>query len=137
MNTLSRPPLIVASHDFARIEQLLDAPALRQSLAAQALWAELDRAEVREPRNIPPDVVTMRSEVVCRDEASGVEHRLRLSYPHEQGDGYVSVLAPAGSALLGLRVGDAIDWPIASGATLRLRVLRIVHQPEAAGDFQS
>jgi regulator of nucleoside diphosphate kinase len=47
----------------------------------------------------------------------------------------VSILAPVGSALLGLRFGDSIEWPIPGGRTIRLRVLSIQYQPEAAGDF--
>ena len=46
----------------------------------------------------------------------------------------VSILAPVGSALLGLRVGDTIQWPM-PGRTLQLKVLSIRYQPEASGEL--
>lgn len=62
---------------------------------------------------------------------------LTLVFPREVGDGNgtVSVLAPVGSALLGLSEGDEIDWPGPAGGTLRVRIDKVVYQPERAGDF--
>jgi regulator of nucleoside diphosphate kinase len=56
-------------------------------------------------------------------------------YPREarDGTGCVSVLAPIGAALLGLQVGQAIDWPLPGGRTKRLRIVEVPYQPEAAG----
>ena len=103
---------------------------------AEALRAELDRAEVREPRDMPADVITMNSTARFVDEAGGDEHEMTLVYPRDAGaPGTVSVLAPVGSALLGLRVGQRIDWVGPGGRPLRLRVLSIAYQPEAAREF--
>jgi regulator of nucleoside diphosphate kinase len=44
------------------------------------------------------------------------------------------VLAPLGTAILGYRVGDVIDWPMPSGAR-QYKILGISYQPEAAGDY--
>ena len=130
------PPLIVSSRDLARLEALLDSPVLSRHPAAIALMDELNRAEVRAPEDIPSDVVTMHSRVECEDIASGEEHVLTLVYPNEADveRHRVSVLAPVGSALLGLRAGDAIDWPMPGGRSARLRVQSIRYQPEAAGE---
>jgi len=46
----------------------------------------------------------------------------------------VSVLAPVGTALLGMSVGQHIDWPTPSGKMIKLTLLAIEYQPEAAGD---
>ncbi|MBP3984665.1 nucleoside diphosphate kinase regulator [Pseudoxanthomonas helianthi] len=131
------PSLIVSSRDFARLEALLDTPVLRRHPAALALMDELNRAEVRAPEDMPGDVVTMHSRVECRDELSGEIHRLTLVYPNEAEveKGRVSVLAPVGSALLGLSVGQSIDWNAPGGRALRLRVTGIDYQPEASGDL--
>lgn len=48
----------------------------------------------------------------------------------------ISVLAPMGTALLGYREGDVIEWEVPAG-TRRLKVLEVMYQPERAGDFQS
>mgnify|MGYP002356890139 CR=1 FL=1 len=131
------PPITLSSRDLARLEALLDSPALQRHPAAQALAAELARAHVVAPESMPADVVTMNSLVECIDETGGERRHLTLAYPQDADATRhrVSVLAPVGSALLGLRIGDAIDWPAPSGTTLRLRVTAIAYQPEAAGDF--
>ena len=130
------PSLIVSSRDFARLEALLDTPALRRHPAALALMDELTRAEVRAPEDMPGDVASMHSRVECRDELSGETHRLTLVYPNEADveKGRVSVLAPVGSALLGLSVGQSIDWNAPGDRALRLRVTAIDAPPEAGGD---
>lgn len=134
MSTL--PPITVSTRDLARLEALLESPAVRTLPAAQALGDELVRANVVEPEAMPADVVSMNSVVTCLDENTGESHRLTLVYPQDADadQGKVSVLAPVGSALLGLSVGQHIDWPMAGGRTLRLKVTGIQYQPEAAGD---
>ena len=85
---------------------------------------------------VPPGVVTMNSSVRCREESSGKEYLLTLVYPEDAGgEGKVSILAPVGTALLGLTVGQSIDWPAPGGKTLKLSLLDITYQPEAAGDY--
>lgn len=137
-NTSGVPPsLIVSSRDFDRLEQLLDSPALRRHPAAIALLEELSRAEVVPPDQVPEGVVTMHSTVECDDEINGEHHRLTLVYPHEANvdSGHVSILTPVGSALLGLSVGQSIDWQAPGGRPLRLRVTSIKYQPEANGNL--
>ena len=131
------PSLIVSSRDLARLEALLDSPVLSRHPAAIALMDELNRAEILPPEQIPADVVTMHSRVECEDVASGEDHVLTLVYPNEADfeRGRVSVLAPVGSALLGLSVGQTIDWQAPGGRSLKLRVKSVRYQPEAAGDF--
>jgi regulator of nucleoside diphosphate kinase len=131
------PSIIVSSRDFDRLEQLLDSPALRRLPAAVALMEELKRATVMPPDEIPDGVVTMHSTVECDDELTGEHHRLTLVYPHEANvdSGHVSILSPVGTALLGLSIGQTIDWNAPGGRQLRLHVTRIRYQPEASGKF--
>lgn len=132
----NQPPIIVSSLDLQRLELLLDRAAGGRPAGGEALRAELDRASVVEPAEIPPEVVTMNSIVRFRDEASRVDHELTLVYPQNANrPGTVSVLAPVGSALLGLSVGQAITWRIPGGRETRLRVLEVVRQPEAMGEY--
>jgi regulator of nucleoside diphosphate kinase len=131
------PPIIVSTRDFNRLEKLLDSPALRRHPAALALMEELNRAEVLAPEQIPHAVVTMHSTVECEEEITGEHHTLTLVYPHEANvhGGQVSILAPVGSALLGLSKGQSIAWSAPDGRPLRLRVTAIRYQPEASGDY--
>jgi len=131
------PSIIVSTRDMARLEALLDSPALSRHPAAVALAQELERAQVLPPEEIPEGIVTMHSRVDCEDELHDEKHSLTLVYPHEADfdKGRVSILAPVGSALLGLSVGQTIDWTAPGGRQLRLRVTAVHYQPEAAGDF--
>ena len=116
---------------------MLDSLDSRRFPNREDLQAELGRANIVEPAEMPPDVVTMNSTVTFRIESSGKDFSLTLVYPGDIGDGAekVSILAPVGSALLGLRVGDVIDWPMPGGRSARLHVLAIRYQPEAAGEL--
>lgn len=127
--------IILSRLDVERIEALLDTPALRDAPAAARLRSEIDRAEVVEPADMPADVVSMNSSADCVDESNGKHHALTLVYPKDADAdaGRISVLAPVGSALLGLRVGQGIDWPGQGGQVHRLKVTAIHYQPEAAG----
>lgn len=129
------PPLIMSARDVRRLEALLAHAGDHVPASALRLEEEIVRADVREPGAIPPDVVTMNSIVECRDESSGEVRVLRLAYPHEadMSLGHVSVLAPVGAALIGLSVGQSIEWPLPGGRATRLTVTKILYQPEAAG----
>jgi regulator of nucleoside diphosphate kinase len=81
-------------------------------------------------------VVTMRSEVLLRDLDSQQEFTCTLSYPEESDvdTGRISVLAPVGTAILGYREGTVVEWEVPAGKR-RLRIEKILYQPEAAGHF--
>ncbi|WP_282874341.1 nucleoside diphosphate kinase regulator [Pseudomonas peli] len=131
----SAPSLTITRLDLQRLEHLLD------SLddfgpSAIALQAELDRADVVGHDEVPAGVVTMNSRVHCREESSGKDYHLTLVYPQGAGgEGCVSVLAPVGTALLGLSVGQHIDWAAPGGKVLKLTLLAVEYQPEAAGEY--
>jgi len=130
---MERPALTVTTDDARRLEAVLQGAASASPMAA-LLEEELLRATLVAPGDVAPDVVTMNSRVLCRDEDSGEQHELELVYPHEADAERqrVSVLAPVGAALLGLAAGSAIEWPLPGGRTTRVRVLAVTHQPEAA-----
>ena len=137
--TPARPPIRVSRLDVERIESLLEQPQYR-ALDTAALQDELVRAEVLEPAQMPNDVITMNSvaQVQVTDaDGSRQEHELTLVFPRDaDADAHrVSILAPVGSALLGLQVGDVIDWPMPGGRSARLQVLAVRYQPEAAGEL--
>ncbi len=132
------PPITISSLDAVRLEKMLDSLGNNQFPDKESLQDELDRANVVEPQQIPPDVVTMNSTVTFKVESSDREFSLTLVYPNDAGDNTskISILAPVGSALLGLREGDEMSWPKPGGGLLVVRILKVVYQPERAGDFQ-
>ena len=133
------PPITISRHDLLRLRRLLANPTVRGTDAADALDDELERAAVVDPDALPPDVVSMNSRVRLQERRSARELELTLVFPGVDpgatGQDCVSVLAPVGSALLGLAVGQDIEWPLPGGRVAELRVLEILYQPEAMGHF--
>lgn len=125
--------ITVTVADLERLGGLL---ASCDDAIAERLDDELSRAHIVPSQEVPSDVVTMNSEVVYEDVETGASRRIRIVYPKDANaeQGKVSVLAPLGSALLGLRVGQSINWTMPSGSK-RLRVVAVPYQPEANGEF--
>ncbi len=128
---MDQTPITVTERDYDRIDALLDkvgdnAPGIRE------LRAELERAEVVTSAQMAADVVTMNSTVHFENVDTGKRFELALVYPQDI-DGSpdrVSILAPVGSALLGLAVGQTIHWQGPGGNPLKLRVFEVRDQPE-------
>lgn len=114
--------LIITDLDYSRLQVLG-----KNTLLAE----ELDRASVIPMEQVTSGVVTMHSRLVYLDEKTGECREVELVYPEEAntGAGKISVLAPVGSALLGLSVGQSIDWEFPTGEVRRLHVERILFQP--------
>ena len=132
-----KPHITLSSLDLDRIEALLAAIPASVFPGKADLQAELDRADVVEPTQIPPNVVTMNSTVQFEILETRQDFRLTLVYPRDI-DGSadrVSIFAPVGSALLGLSVGDELAWPGPGGKSMTVRVTGIVYQPESAGEL--
>lgn len=132
-----KPKIVISSRDLERLEALLESLPGHELPGRDALEAELARAEILEPQDMPPTVVTMNSTVRFRVESSSKEFHLTLVYPKDAdaSGGTVSVLAPVGSALLGLSVGNEIEWPKPGGGVLRVRIEEVSYQPERSGEY--
>jgi len=137
MGAREQRPIVVTRPDHERLRILIESARARkrwEEMHLLALADELESAEVVEPDCVPPDVVTMRSRVRVLDMVSGEAASYTICYPTEANfeAGRLSVLAPIGTALLGYREGDVIEWPVPGGVRV-LRIEKLEHQPEAAG----
>lgn len=134
---MSHPTIVVTTQDYDRLTAVLQ-PLLRGASSdhIELLEQELERAQMVRPQELAPDVVSMNSEFIYEDLATSRTRRARLVYPNEADvdRGWISVVAPLGSALLGLQVGQEISWTMPSGVR-RLRLVEICYQPESAGDW--
>ena len=134
---MTAPSITLTRLDVQRLERLID--SLDDTLPGViALQTELDRADTLvSHEEVPADVVTMNSRVHCREESSGKDYHLTLVYPKDANadEGRISVLAPVGSALLGLSVGDELAWPGPGGKPMTVRVKEVIYQPESAGEL--
>ena len=129
--------LVISSLDADRLHDLLLTNRNGSLKGVEALQAELDRANVVEPEEIPPSVVTMNSTVRFGIVDSSEAFHLTLVYPKDMDDSgeKISILAPIGSALLGMSQGDEIEWPKPGGGNVRVRIDEVTYQPERAGDL--
>ena len=131
--------IFITKFDKERLEELIAVAEEfgnhnRQDL--EDLAGELARANVVSSKKVPPDVVTMNSKVVLRDVDTSEEMTYALVFPQnaDVDAGAISILAPVGTAILGYTEGDIIEWRVPSGMR-RIKIEKILYQPEAAGDF--
>ncbi len=140
--TMTTAPLEITFADRDRLIAFLDRKSAEngwhdktpQSL--QMLRQKLDNASCIEAIDICPEVVTLGSTVRFFEVDTGEHWEFSVCFPSDANinEGRISVLAPLGTAILGHRVGDVVDWPVPSGI-VRIQIAEIVYQPEAAGVF--
>lgn len=121
--------IIVTDSDFLQLRSLNTHAHLAE---------ELGNAEIVSADRVPPGVVTMNSRVLFEDDTAGESREITIVFPADADAlrGKVSVLAPVGTALLGLTEGESITWPFPDGVSHRLRVVKITWQPESNGEVR-
>jgi regulator of nucleoside diphosphate kinase len=132
--------IYITEFDSRRLRELINVAAefgdKRTLQYLDELSDELDQADLVRPEEIPNDVITMNSTFRLQNLDNGEEAVYTLVFPADADSlrGKISVLAPIGTAVLGYRVGDTVEWDVPAGLK-RLTVKEIVYQPEAAGDY--
>jgi regulator of nucleoside diphosphate kinase len=135
MNTeTSARTILVTESDMKLLRSMLEfrqGSNSRDEPHLEMLARELEHASVVPSEDIPPDVITMNSRVRIEDVDTGIDVAYTLAFPAAADrPGKLSILAPVGTALLGYREGDVIEWPVPRGLR-RVRVLEVLYQPEA------
>jgi len=120
------PPIVISAADHERLAAIAEPAARRDLEAAEALLAELDRADVVADDAVPADVVRMGSKVTFRADG-GAAQTVTLVYPQEADiDAMrISVLTPVGAALVGMKRGETIDWTDPLGRHRSLTVEKV------------
>lgn len=132
--------ICMSTYDIERLRELIAVARTFGDAACrphlEALDAELTRARIVAPREVPPDLVTMNSKVRLRNTESGQERIVSLAFPKdvEARPENISILTPLGTALLGYRLGDLVEVHL-DGGTAHFTIEQILYQPEAAGDY--
>ena len=135
-----RNRIYISEFDLRRLRELIKVAGQfgekRVLRYLEELDEELDEAEPVKPEEIAGDVITMNSTFRLQNLDTEEEVVYTLVFPEEadSAHGKISVLAPIGTAVLGYRVGDTVEWEVPAGLK-RLRVKEIIYQPEAAGDY--
>jgi len=133
---MTRRRIFITDDDMDRLRDLVRRGRMasrRDQDHLEELDRELDRAEVVATGEVLPDVVTMHSTVRVRDLDSGKRTEYTIVFPVDADieNKRISVLAPIGTALIGYRAGDMIEWAT-PGGTRRLQIEEVLFQPEAA-----
>lgn len=133
MSTENR--IFITDQDYHRLSALVSQV---DSEWAELLEEEIGRANVIAQKDISKEVVTMNSKIKFIDETSNAETEMTLVYPQDANleGGKISILAPVGIALLGLSVGQSINWKMPNGSVKKLKVKEVIYQPEASGQFE-
>ena len=138
--SLKQTTIHITKSDYERLSALIEKTREGNRMDREnlkKLEAELDRAEIVDAKDISKKVITMRSTVRLKDLVSGEANTYSLVFPSEAdfSQGKISVLAPIGTAILGYKSGDTIEWPVPSGIR-KLKIDKILYQPEAAGNYE-
>lgn len=118
--------LIIHQADFDKLSALVS--GVQSELEnVEMLADELSRASVVSEEKLPRDVVAMNSKVSFEDMETGKLTEITLVYPHDANieENKISILTPVGSALIGLKVGHEIEWPVPNGKERKLKVLSV------------
>lgn len=133
---MAKPKIILSEQDVERLETMLENQDKLSETMLQ-LEDELARAEVVKPEDMPSNVVTMHARALLTIAPSTEPVEIILVYPHEfKGEkGQVNVVAPIGTAILGLAEGQTIEWPQPDGQLMKVTIEKVLYQPEREGDY--
>ena len=129
----------LTKNDYTRIyKAITDAKNSKtiNSNEAEKLLSELSKAEIVPSEKIDKDVVTMNSEVKLFFENTQKVQSFKIVYPQDANlkENKISIFSPIATALIGYKIGDEIEWIVPGGMT-KIKIVDLIYQPEAAGDF--
>lgn len=128
--------IYISQFDRERLTKLIEANIPYDDYD-KALIEELSKAEILEPSAIPPDVITMNSQIKFVDENGDIlEYKLVFPEDSDVTNGKISILSPVGYSIIGYRVGSKVMIPTPKGHR-ELTVKEVTFQPERSGDFNS
>ncbi len=136
---MSGKNIYITDNDIKRLRELILVArefGTKEEQYLRDLENELNRGDVVKSQDIPPNVITMNSEVYLLDLNTKEKITYRLVFPDhaDSNQGRLSILAPIGTALLGYSVGDVIEWQVPAGIA-KFKIEKVLYQPEAAGDY--
>lgn len=132
--------IYITKADKAKLKEIIDAELKSSHMldkSMKKLDEEINNAHVVDTDKIPRDVITMNSRVVLHlnDEDKDIEASLVYPEDADWSAGKLSILSPIGTAILGYREGDSVEWEVPSGKT-EIKIKKVIYQPEASGDYQ-
>jgi len=131
--------IIMNSLDYTRIMKSIDDAKSQKTIKAdeaEKLISELNAAKIVDPQDVPVDIVTMNSIVQVSFLNTKKQMQFQIVYPDQANfkENKISIFSPVATALIGYKESDEIEWMVPSGMT-KIRIDKIIYQPEAAGDY--
>ncbi len=128
--------IFITEKDYMRLNNLINTDYSDENDCLENLENEIERANIIRGNEVPPDLVTMNSKIEYLDFTTNRTSIITISYPDNSNyvEKNISIMAPLGCALIGLREGQEILWDFPSGATKKLKIIKVIYQPEASGD---
>lgn len=120
--------ICITEYDYTKLKDMLSS----QDGEFDHLELEIDRAKIiPKSEAIPKDLIVMGSKIKFINLETNKEMITTLVYPHEANfsEGKLSILASLGSALLGLRANQEIDWEFPDGSVKKIKILEVLSQP--------
>jgi regulator of nucleoside diphosphate kinase len=121
----AQPALIIDAGLYPQLLALAERARERMPDLGERLLEEIERADLRSADAMPPDVVTIGSEVTFRDGDRTQTVRVVLPHDADIASGRVSVVTPVGAALIGLTKGQRIEWRMPGGHLREIEVLDV------------
>ncbi len=124
--------ILISSIDAERIQNCIEKArlgGLKAPVNLMPLINELNRARKVKPDEMPRDVVTMNSIVSLLNHKNKQVVKIQIVYPQDAdiAKHKVSIFAPVGTALIGYRKGDKVQWNTPAGS-IELEILDILNE---------
>ena len=132
--------IYITDSDMRRLRELIKTARefhTEDEIYLKELEKELNRSKVVDSKKIPKDIITMNTKVCIKDLDTNKEEVYWLVFPADADtdQNKISILTPIGTALLGYKTGDIIEWEVPGGIS-KLKIKKLLYQPEAPGNYK-
>lgn len=133
-------PILLTKLDHTRIKKSIKTALSERTITQKevdGLLHEINSAQLVESYEIPADIVTMNSIVKLQFLELTKEIQIQIVYPEDadSANNKISIFSPIATALIGYKTGDEIEWFVPAGLT-KMKIMKIIYQPEKVGEFQ-
>lgn len=126
-------PVVLCESDFKKLQDFVGSQSSQAQADEMSLAYELGRAIVVKDDSIPQHTVRLNSTVEIESVDTNKKTKCTIVMPSEAdiAKKRISVIAPLGTALIGFREGEEVEWAMPAGLK-RFRIVNVVNENEPA-----
>ena len=133
--------IYITNSDIKRLRELIETARefhTEDEMYLKELENELNRSRVIDPKKIPKDIIMINSKVSIEDLDTNKKEIYCLVLPIEADPdrNKISILTPIGTAFLGYKTGDIIEWS-GPGGVRKLKIKKLLYQSETNGNYNA